>query len=130
MFGNQENDRIFAVHCCPEQTGGIFRRARNDHTKSWIMRERRFVSLAMPQTSARQIRSVWRVDHRGTFPIAKRSPPQDRDVCDQLIEAGIDEIDELNFEDWTLAIGRNPAGNPEDGRFSQGRIKYLFRKFS
>ncbi len=64
MFRNQEQNRIFAMHRRPKQSGRIFRRARNDDDNPGIMGERRFVSLAMPQTSARQIRAVGRINYQ------------------------------------------------------------------
>src|SRR5439155_7770940 len=93
------------------------------------MREHRFIRLAMPQASARQISAIRRVNHGRTFPVSKRAPPQIRDVGDQLIESRINEIDELQFEDRSTSVSGQPAGHPENGRFSQRRIENLFRKF-
>ena len=92
------------------------------------MGERRFVSLAMPQTATGKIRSVGRVNHRRAFPIAERTPPQDRHVRHQLIETRINEIDELDFEHRAFSVGRQTAGNAQDRRFSQRRIENLFWK--
>src|SRR5437588_8907442 len=89
-----------------------------------------FVSLTVPQTSPGQISAVGRVDHGRTFPVSERAPPQIRDVRNQLIESRINEIDELQFEDRSAAISGEAASDAEDGRFSQGRIENLFRKFA
>src|ERR1700736_6956901 len=94
------------------------------------MRECRFIGLAVPQTSSGKIGAVGRVNHRRTFPIPKRSPAQRRNICDELIESWIDEIDELQLEHWTPAISSETAGDAEDCRFSQRRIENLFWKFS
>src|SRR5947207_9899983 len=92
------------------------------------MGERGFVRLTVPQTSARQIRSVRRINHGRTFPISEGAPPQIRDVRNQLIESRINEIDELQFEDRSTAISGKTARDAEDGRFSQRRVENLFRK--
>ena len=83
------------------------------------MRERRFVCLAMPQTAARQIRAIRRINHRRTFPVAERSPAQVGDVGDELIESGINKVDELQLEYWAFPVRSKAAGNPEDGRFGK-----------
>src|SRR5205085_10469292 len=93
------------------------------------MREHRFVGLAVPQTSAGKICAVGSVNYRRTFPIPKRAPAQIRDVGDQLIESRINEIDELQLEHGTPAIGGQTAGDAEDRRFRQRRIENLFWKF-
>src|SRR6202030_4366694 len=104
------------MHRSPEQTGGVFRRAWNDDCQSRIMCERGFVSLTVPQTSAGQISAVRRVDHGRVFPVSERAPTQIRDVRDQLIESRINEIDELQLEDRTVAIGRESTGDSENCR--------------
>src|SRR4051812_24239923 len=109
MFRDEKDDRIFAVHRGPEQPGRIFRRAWNDDAQAGIMSEGGFIRLAMPETAAREIGTVGSVDDGRTFPIAKRTPPQRRDVCHQLIEARINEIDELHLKDGTLAVGGQTA---------------------
>ena len=128
MLGNQKNDRILTVHGSPKQAGGILRCARNDDAQAGIMRERGFVSLAVPQASAGQIRSVRRIKHRGTFPVAERSPAQCRDVGHQLIETRIDEIDKLELEYRSLAVGSEATGDTENCRLCQRRIENLLRK--
>src|SRR6202035_4843983 len=105
----------------PKQTSRIFRRAWNDDCQSRIMRERGFVRLTVPQTSAGQISAVWRVDHGRAFPVSERAPPQIRDVRNQLIESRIDEIDELQLEDRPAAVSGEAARDAEDGRFSERR---------
>src|SRR5205085_8213946 len=97
--------------------------------QSRIMGKGGLIGLAVPQTSAGKISAVRRVDHRRTFPVSERAPPQIRDVRNQLIESRINEIDELQFEDRSAAISGEAASDAEDGRFSQGRIENLFRKF-
>ena len=67
----------------------------------------------MPQASAGQIRSVRRVEYGGTFPVAERSPAQGRDVGHELIETRIDEIDKLELEYRSLAVGSQAAGDTE-----------------
>ena len=94
------------------------------------MREDGFVRLAVPQTSARQISTVGRINHGRTFPVSERTPAQIRDVRNQLIESRINEIDELQFEDGPAAISGQAASDAEDGRFSERRIENLFRKFA
>src|SRR5690242_4806450 len=93
------------------------------------MCERGFVSLTVPQTSAGKISAVGRVNHRRTFPVAECSPSQIRDIGHQLIESRVNKIDELQFEDRPATISGETASHPEDGRFSQGRIENLLRKF-
>ena len=95
MFRNEENHRVFTVHCSPEQSRGVRRRAGNHNVETRIMREHRLIRLAVPQTSARQIRAVRSINHRRTFPVAEGSPPQVGDIRDQLVKSGINEIDEL-----------------------------------
>ena len=129
MFWNQKNYRIFVVHGGPEQTGCIFGCARNDDGQTRVMSKHALVRLTMPQTSAGKISAIRRVNDGGTFPITERAPAQRREVCNQLIEAGVNEIDELQFEDRALAVGCETAGDPENGRFGERRIENLFRKF-
>src|SRR6202011_6221093 len=74
--------------------------------------------------------AVGRINHRRTFPVSERAPPQIRDVRNQLIESRINEIDELQFEDRPAAISGEAASDAEDSRFGQGRIENLFRKFA
>src|SRR6188472_1661990 len=119
MLGDQENHRILCVHRCPEKSCGVGRRTRNHNVETRIMSERRFIRLAVPQTAAGQIRAVWRVNHCGTFPIAKGSPSQCRDVSHKLIEARINEIDELHLEYRSLSVSSQSACNTENRRFSE-----------
>src|SRR5438552_17947707 len=92
------------------------------------MGERRFVRLAVPQTSARQISSIWRINHQRAFPIAERSPAQIRYVRDELIEPRINEINKLQFENRAFAVRRQTAGDTENRRFGKRRIEHLFWK--
>ena len=128
MFGNQKDDRILAVHGSPKQAGGVLRGARNHDAQAGIMREHGFVGLAVPQASAGQISSVGRVKHGGTFPVAERSPAQRRDVCHELIEARIDEIDKLQLEYRSLAVRSETARHAKNCRFGERRIENLLRK--
>src|SRR6266849_5250446 len=111
------------------QTGCIFGCARNDDGQTRVMSKHALVRLTMPQTSAGKISAIRRVNDGGTFPITERAPAQRREVCNQLIEAGVNKIDELKFEDRALAVGRETAGDAEDGRFGEWRIENLFWKF-
>ena len=92
------------------------------------MRERRFVCLAVPQASARQVRAIRGINHGGTLPVSEWSPAQIRDVGNELIETRIKEIDELQLENGALSVRGQAAGDSENGRFSKGRIKDLVRK--
>ena len=92
------------------------------------MCERRFVGLAVPQTSAGQVCAIRRVDHSRTCPVSERSPPQIRDVGNELIKPRINEIDELQLEHGALPVRSQTAGDAENGRFSKGRIEDLARK--
>ena len=128
MFGNQKDDRVFALHRRPKQAGGVFWCAWNYDTQSGIMRERRFVGLAMPQTSAGKISSIRRVNHQRAFPIAERSPAQSRDVGDELVKPWVNEIDKLQLEHGAFAIGREAAPHSENGRLGERRIENLLGK--
>src|SRR4029077_15051239 len=128
VLRNKENDRVLGVHRCPKQTGRVFGSAWNDNSEPRVMSEHRFVRLAVPKTSTGQIGSVRRINHSRTFPIAKGSPPQSRDVRDQLIEARINKIDELQLEDRALAVGSQPTGHAENRRFGERRIENLLRE--
>src|SRR5262249_42432903 len=92
------------------------------------MRERGFVRLTVPQTSAGKISAIRRVNHGRTFPVSERAPTQIRDVRNQLIESRINEIDELQFEDRPAAVSSETARNAEDGRFSERGIENLLWK--
>ncbi len=116
------------VHGGPKQTGCIFGRAWNDDGQTGVMSKHALIRLAMPQTSTRKIRAVRSINDSGTFPITERAPAQRRDVCDQLIEAGVNKVDELQLEDGPLTIGCETASDAEDGRFGQWRIENLFWK--
>ena len=94
------------------------------------MRQRCFVRLAVPQASARQIRTIRRINHHRTFPLAERTPAQTADVGHQLVPTGPDEVDELQFENRTLAVRTKAAGDTKNGRFRQRRIEDLIREFS
>src|SRR5437867_12139800 len=83
------------------------------------MGERRFVRLAVPQTSARQISSIRRINHHRAFPIAERSPAQIRYVRDDLIEPRTNEINKLQVENRALAVRRQTAGDTEQRRFGK-----------
>ena len=95
------SSQCIAVHNRPAASSGV---AGNDDRKPRVMRERCFVRLAMPQTSARQIRAIRRINHHRTFPLAERTPAQTADVGHQLVPTGPDEVDELQFENGTLAV--------------------------
>src|SRR5215510_14349056 len=116
------------MHRGVKQTGRVIGRARYHDVDARIMRERGFVRLTVPQTSARKISAVRRVNHCRTFPVSERAPTQIRDVRDQLIESRINEIDELQFENRAAAVSRQAARNAEDGRFSERGIENLFWK--
>src|SRR6476659_2384753 len=94
------------------------------------MRQRCFVRLAMPQTSARQIRPIRRINYHRTFPLAERTPAQTANVGHQLVPTGPEEVDELQFENGTLAVSSKDAANTENRRFRQRRIENLIREFS
>ena len=119
MFRNEENHRVFAVHCSPEQSRGVRRRAGNHNVETRIMREHRLIRLAVPQTSARQIRAVRSINHRRTFPVAEGSPPQVGDISNELIETRINKIDELQFEDWPFPVRSQSARDTENRGFSE-----------
>src|SRR4029077_676842 len=94
------------------------------------MRQRCFVRLAMPQTSARQIRPIRRINYHRTFPLAERTPAQTADVGHQLVPTRPDEVDELQFENGTLAVGTKSTRDTKNRRFRQRRIENLVREFS
>src|SRR5205807_9468263 len=94
------------------------------------MRQRCFVRLAVPQASARQIRTVRRINYHRTFPLAERTPAQTADVGHQLVPTGPDEVDELQFENGTLAVRTKAARDTKNRRFRQRRIEDLVREFS
>ena len=129
MLWDQKDDRVFVVHGGPKQAGCIFGCAWNDDGQTGVVSQHTLIRLAMPQTSAGKISAIRRVDDSWTFPITERAPAQRRDVCHQLIEAGINKIDELKFEDRPLAVGCETAGDAEDGGFGERRIENLFGKF-
>ena len=93
------------------------------------MRERRLVCLAMPQTSAGQIRAVGRINHGRTFPVPERSPAQSGDVGDELIERGINKIDELHLEHGAFPVRSETARDSQNSRFGEWRIEDLLWKF-
>ena len=129
MFRNQDKGRIFAMHRGPEQTGGVFRGARDGDVDPGIMGERSFVGLAVPQTAAGQIGAVGRVDHDRTGPRAEGTPAQVAEIRHELVPARPDEIDELQFEDRPFAVGGETARDAKDGRFRERRVENLLRKF-
>ena len=116
------------MHRGPKQAGGIFRRARDDDTQTRIMRQCGFVGLAVPQTSSGKICSVGRINYQGTFPVTEWTPAQSRDVGHQLIETRIDKINELQFENGSLAVSGQAATDTKDRRLGQGRIENLVGK--
>ena len=81
------------------------------------MRQRCFVRLAVPQASARQIRTIRRINYHRTFPLAERTPAQTADVGHQLVPTGPDEVDELQFENGALAVRTKATRDTKNGRF-------------
>src|SRR5207253_7895929 len=94
------------------------------------MRQRCFVRLAMPQTSAGQICTIRRINHHRALPLAERTPPQTADVGHQLVPTGPDEVDELQFGNGTLAVGTKAARDTKNRRFRQRRIEDLVWELS
>src|SRR5260370_40439224 len=92
------------------------------------MRQRSFVRLAMPQASARQIRPIRRINYHRAFPLAERTPAQTADVGHQLVPTRPDEVDELQFENWALAVRTKATCDTKNGRFRQRRIENLIRE--
>ena len=92
------------------------------------MREGRFVRLAVPQTSSGQIGAIRRIKHGWTFPIAERSPTQVGDISNELVEAWINKVDELQLEDRTFPVTSKATANTKDRRFGERRIKNLLRE--
>ena len=93
------------------------------------MGERRLVRLAVPQTSAGQIRAVRSVDHDRASPGAERAPAQRREIRHELVPRRADEVDELQLEHRPLSVRSETAGDAEDRRFSERRVVDLLRKF-
>src|SRR3954467_1297093 len=89
-----------------------------------------FVRLTVPEAATRQISTVGSIDDGGALPVSKGTPTQCRDVCHQLIEAGVNEIDKLHLENGPFAVGGQAAGHAEDGRFSERRVVDLLRELS
>src|SRR6185369_2482135 len=102
----------------------------DDHRKPRVMRQCRFVRLAVPQTSAWQICTVRRINYHRAFPLAERTPAQTAYVGHQLVPTGPDEVDELQFENGTLAVRTKAAGDTKNRRFRQRRVENLIREFS
>ena len=119
MLGNEKNHGVLCMHRRPEQSSGVGRRAWNHNVQTGIMGEHRFVCLTVPQTATRQIGAIRRINHCRAFPIPKRSPPQSRDVGHKLIEAGINEIDELQLEYRSLSVSSQSACDTENRGFSE-----------
>src|SRR6266436_1499139 len=94
------------------------------------MRECGLIRLAVPQTSAGQVGAIGRINDGWTFPVAKRSPAQVRDIGNELIEAWINEIDELQLEHGAFAVRSQTAGNTKNGRFGKWRIENLLWELS
>src|SRR4029453_6119322 len=111
MLWNQKDHWILRVHRSPKQAGPVLGRVWNDDAKTGIMRQRRLIRLAVPQASAGKIGAIRRINHRGTFPVAERSPAQGRNVGYELVEAWINKINELHLKDRTLTVGSQAASN-------------------
>src|SRR5438876_12363165 len=92
------------------------------------MRECGLVRLAVPQTSTRQVGAIRRINHGWAFPVAERSPPQVGDIGNELIEAGVNKIDELQLKYGTPPVSSQTAGNTKNGRFGKWRIEDLVGK--
>src|SRR5207244_5991152 len=97
----------------------------NHDVQTGIMGERRFVCLAVPQTAAGQIRTIRGINYCRTFPIAKGSPAKSRDVSHKLIEAGINEIDELQLKHRPLSVRGEPTCDTEQRGFGERCIENL-----
>src|SRR6266480_1877195 len=92
------------------------------------MRECGLIRLAVPQTSAGQVGAIRRINHGWTFPVAERSPAQVGDIGNELIEAWINEIDELQLKHGTPPVSSQATGNTKNGRFGKWRIEDLLGK--
>ena len=93
------------------------------------MGEGSFICLAMPETAAGQISTIGRINHERTGPGAKGAPAQVAEIRHDLVPGRADEVDELQFEDRTLAVRGQAAGDAQDGRFRERRIENLLREF-
>src|SRR5882672_882208 len=133
MFRDENKGRIFAMHRSPEQPRRVRRVARDGDVDAGIMGEGSFIRLAVPETAAGKVGAVGCVDHEWACPGAERAPAQRREIGRELVPARVDEIDELQLEDWSLAVRGEAAGDAENGRLGEGRIENLLwelgRKF-
>src|SRR5262249_2257459 len=103
-------------------------RRRNRNANRWIVRKQCFVRHRVPERTAGEICAIGSVDHHWTVPIAVRSPAKSRHVCDDLVPARRNKVDELKLEHRFPSIDGNAVSDSKNRRFSERRIENLFRK--
>src|SRR5262245_15242574 len=104
MFRDENKGWILAMHRGPKHSRSVFRVARDSDVDAGIMGEGSFICFAMPETATGQVSTIRRIDHERTGPTSKGPPAQVAKIRHDLVPSWPDKVDELQFEDRSLAI--------------------------
>ena len=128
VLGHKEKHDILRMHRGPEQAGGVLGRAGDDDVDAGEMREHRLVGLRVPDAATGQVGAVGRVDDGRDLPLAVGAPAQVGQIGRELVEGGINKIDELDLEHRAAAVEREAAGEADDRGLGQRRVEHLAGK--
>src|SRR6476659_7470050 len=101
VFWKQHENRVLAARRQIQQGGRSLWTAGFYHKQTGNVGEPAFVTLAMPWTACRKVRSSGCKQCDRTFPSAIGPPAKGGDLIGDLVERGTHEVDELQFENRT-----------------------------